>query len=130
MDGENVIRSKLNILDLAGSERLSKSSNAIDENLKKELISINLSLNSLANVLNSIALKQAHIPYRDSKLTHFLKESLGEDFNILLLLHVSPNVRDICETVSTLEFGKRIAKICKYKTGKEKIVHVKQKSAI
>ena len=74
----------------------------------------------MSNVLNAIALKQNHIPYRESKLTHFLKESLNDSFNILLLLHISPNIKDICETNSTLEFGTRIAKLCKHKTGKEK----------
>jgi hypothetical protein len=92
----------------------------MDEILKKEAISINQSLTSLANVLNSIAVKSSHIPYRDSKLTHFLKESINENYNIILLLHISPNIKDIAETFSTLEFGNRIVKICKHKTGKEK----------
>ena len=116
----SIIRSKLHIIDLAGSERLSKSHDT-NPLLKKEAIHINLSLNALANVLNAIAVKQNHIPYRDSKLTHFLKESLNDNFNILLMLHVSPNIRDLGETNSTLDFGTRIAKLCKHKTGKEKI---------
>jgi len=116
----SIIRSKLHIIDLAGSERLTKSHDT-NPLLRKEAISINLSLNALSNVLNAIAVKQNHIPYRDSKLTHFLKESLNDNFNILLLLHVSPNIRDLSETNSTLEFGTRIAKLCKHKTGKEKI---------
>ena len=115
-----IIRSTLHIIDLAGSERLSKSHNK-DEKLKKEAICINLSLHSLSTVLNSIALKANHIPYRDSKLTHFLKESLNENYNILLLLHVSPHINDLPETISTLQFGERIVKICHHKTGKEKI---------
>jgi hypothetical protein len=114
-----ITRSKLHIIDLAGSERISKS-NITDEAVKKEAISINLSLTALSNVLNSLALRQSHIPYRDSKLTHFLKDSLGENFNILLLLHISPNIRDISESFYTLDFGTRIAKICKHRTGKEK----------
>jgi kinesin family protein C2/C3 len=120
IEDDVVIRSKLHIIDLAGSERLSRTPDVIEENLKREAVSINLSLNALSNVLNAIALKQNHVPYRDSKLTHFLKESLNENFNILLLLHVSPNVRDLGETISTLDFGTRIVKICKHKTGKEK----------
>lgn len=119
-DGEKTIRSKLHIIDLAGSERISKNIGVVDEVLKKEAISINLSLTSLSNVLNSLAIKSNHIPYRDSKLTHFLKESLNENYNILLLLHISPNIKDLGETFSTLEFGNRIVKICKHKTGKEK----------
>ncbi len=120
IEGEKITRSKLHIIDLAGSERISKNIGVMDENLKKEAISINLSLTSLSNVLNSIAVRSNHIPYRDSKLTHFLKESLNENYNILLLLHISPNIKDLSETFSTLEFGNRIVKICKHKTGKEK----------
>lgn len=120
IEGEKITRSKLHIIDLAGSERISRSVGVMDENLKKEAISINLSLTSLSNVLNSIAVKSTHVPYRDSKLTHFLKESLNENYNILLLLHISPNIKDLGETFSTLEFGNRIVKICKHKTGKEK----------
>ena len=58
---EKVVISKLNIVDLAGSERLSKN-NIYEESLRKESISINLSLNSLSNVLNSISRKENHIP--------------------------------------------------------------------
>ena len=115
-----IIRSTLHIIDLAGSERISKSQSK-DEKLRKESICINLSLHSLSTVLNSIALKANHIPYRDSKLTHFLKDSLNENYNILLILLVSPNVKDISETISTLQFGERIVKICHHKTGKDKI---------
>ena len=115
-----IIRSTLHIIDLAGSERISKSHNK-DEKLRKEAICINLSLHSLSTVLNSIALKANHIPYRDSKLTHFLKDSINDNYNILLLLHVSPHIKDLPETISTLQFGERIVKICHHKTGKEKI---------
>ena len=115
-----IIRSTLHIIDLAGRERISKSQSK-DEKLRKESICINLSLHSLSTVLNSIALKANHIPYRDSKLTHFLKDSLNENYNILLILLVSPNVKDISETISTLQFGERIVKICHHKTGKDKI---------
>jgi len=121
-----IIRSTLHIIDLAGSERISKSQNK-DEKLRKESICINLSLHSLSTVLNSIALKASHIPYRDSKLTHFLKDSLNENYNILLILLVSPNVKDISETISTLQFGERIVKICHHKTGKDKIQFLNSK---
>ena len=116
----NVIRSTLHVIDLAGSERITKSQNA-NEKLKKEALSINLSLHSLSNVLSSIANRSNHIPYRDSKLTHFLKDSLNENYNIMLLLHISPNVKDLSETISTLQFGERIIKLCHHKTGKEKM---------
>jgi hypothetical protein len=134
--GDKIIRSKMHIIDLAGSERITKSSYLKDgvnymnnkenfdneELIKKEAISINLSLHALSNVLNALSMKQTHVPYRESKLTHFLKESLNENFNILLLLHVSPNIKDLQESISTLEFGARIVKLCKHKTGKEKMI--------
>jgi kinesin family protein C2/C3 len=119
-NNNKITRSTLNIIDLAGSERISKS-NCKDENIKKEAININLSLHALSTVLNSIATKASHVPYRDSKLTHYLKESLNENYNILLILHISPNIKDLPESISTLQFGTRIVKICKHKTGKDKI---------
>ena len=116
----NIIRSTMHIIDLAGSERITKSQKN-NEKLKKESLSINLSLHSLSNVLYSLANKSNHIPYRDSKLTHYLKESLNDNYNIILLLHISPNVKDLSETISTLQFGERIIKLCHHKTGKEKM---------
>ena len=116
----NVIRSTLHVIDLAGSERITKAQNN-NEKIKKEALSINLSLHSLSNVLFAIANKSGHIPYRDSKLTHFLKDSLNDNYNIMLLLHISPNIKDLSETISTLQFGERIIKLCRHKTGKEKM---------
>ena len=116
----NIIRSTLHIIDLAGSERITKAQSN-NEKIKKEALSINLSLHSLSNVLFAIANKSGHIPYRDSKLTHFLKDSLNDNYNIMLLLHISPNIKDLSETISTLQFGERIIKLCRHKTGKEKM---------
>lgn len=119
-NNDDEIKSRIDIVDLAGSERLSKSETK-DEEIKKEAISINLSLNSLSSVLYSLNNKSSHIPYRDSKLTFFLKSSLNNKFNIILYLHISPNLNDINETIATLDFGERIKKISKHKTGKEKV---------
>ena len=116
----NIIRSTLHVIDLAGSERITKSQKN-SEKLKKEALSINLSLHSLSNVLYSIANKSNHVPYRDSKLTHYLKDCLNDNYNIILLLHISPNVKDLSETISTLQFGERIIKLCHHRTGKEKM---------
>ena len=116
----NIIRSTLHVIDLAGSERITKSQKN-NEKLKKEALSINLSLHSLSNVLYAIANRSNHIPYRDSKLTHYLKDSLNDNYNIILLLHISPNVKDLSETISALQFGERIIKLCHHKTGKEKM---------
>lgn len=112
---DQIIRSKFNLVDLAPLERVSKAEDLKNENFKKESISINLSLNTLSNVLNAVAMKNNHIPYRDSKLTHYLKESLNEKSNIMLILHISPNINDLAENISTLEFGNRLLKMCKNK---------------
>jgi kinesin family protein C2/C3 len=66
---------KLYLVDLAGSERVSKS--GVTGDRLKELQSINKSLSALGNVMNGLLEKKSHIPYRDSKLTHLLKEALG-----------------------------------------------------
>ena len=50
-----------------------------------------------------------------------MKDSLNENYNIMLLLHISPNVKDLSETISTLQFGERIIKLCHHKTGREKM---------
>ena len=97
----HIMKSKINIVDLASSS-------------EKDSQYVNVSLNSLGNVFNAIALNKKHIPYRDCKLTHYLKESFIKSFNILLLLHISPNENDINETISTLEFGSKFCKLCNY----------------
>ena len=56
-----------------------------------------------------------------------MKDCLNENYNILLLLHVSPHIKDLQETISTLQFGERIVKICHHKTGKEKIQFLNSK---
>lgn len=76
--------SKLHLIDLAGSEWIHKSQAEGDR--KKEAIFINKSLSNLGNVLNGLLNYNPHIPYRDSKLTHYLKESLGGDSKTLLLI--------------------------------------------
>ena len=110
---------KINFIDLAGSEKISNYT-LINDIMKKESQFINLSLNSLNNVLNAISLNKNHIPFRECKLTHFLKESLIGNFNILLLLHISPKIEDLNESISTLDFGSRFYKLCKFKKKDDK----------
>ncbi|CDW74824.1 kinesin motor domain containing protein [Stylonychia lemnae] len=96
-------RGVLNLVDLAGSERVSKShaqGQALEEAKK-----INFSLSMLGKVINSLTKNAPYIPYRDSKLTRLLKESLGGNNKTSLIVACSPHHTNIEETISTLRFA-------------------------
>ncbi|KAK1554713.1 hypothetical protein Q3G72_016253 [Acer saccharum] len=99
-------KSKLWLVDLAGSERLAKTE-AQGERLK-EAQNINRSLSALGDVISSLATKSSHIPYRNSKLTHLLQDSLGGDSKTLMFLQISPSEQDVSETLSSLNFATRV----------------------
>ena len=92
-DGEAHIRvGKLNLVDLAGSERQAKTG-AVGERLK-EATKINLSLSALGNVISALVDgKSIHVPYRDSKLTRLLQDSLGGNSRTLMIACISPSDR-------------------------------------
>lgn len=96
--------SKFFFVDLAGSERLKKTNSEGDR--KKEGISINQGLLALGNVISALGdeskKSQTHIPYRDSKLTRLLQESLGGNSQTLMISCVSPIMANHSETLSTL----------------------------
>ena len=110
-DGQDHIRAgKLNLVDLAGSERQSKT-HAEGERLK-EATKINLSLSALGNVISALVDGKAkHIPYRDSKLTRLLQDSLGGNTKTLMVACVSPADNNYDETLSTLRYANRAKNI-------------------
>eukprot|EP00164_Ancoracysta_twista_P008060 GFYU01011562.1.p1 GENE.GFYU01011562.1~~GFYU01011562.1.p1 ORF type:complete len:736 (+),score=264.88 GFYU01011562.1:147-2210(+) len=96
---------KLALVDLAGSERLSKSE-ATGSTLK-ETQHINKSLAALGDVIAGLANENPHIPYRNSKLTYLLQDSLGGNSKTLMFVNLSPLVRDCTETLCSLQFASR-----------------------
>ena len=118
---------KLYLVDLAGSEKISKTG-ATGTTLEEAKI-INKSLTTLGMVINALTDgKSIHIPYRESKLTRVLQESLGGNSKTCLIITCSPSVYNESETLSTLRFGERAKKIKnKPKINKEYTVDELQK---
>merc|ERR1719282_942065 len=101
---------KLNMVDLAGSERQGKTG-ATGERLK-EATKINLSLSALGNVISALVDgKSKHIPYRDSKLTRLLEDSLGGNTKTVMVACLSPADNNYEETISTLRYANRAKNI-------------------
>lgn len=95
-------------MDLAGSEKVGKT--GAKDKLLQEARKINKSLLSLGNVI--YALKDGlHVPYRDSKLTRLLEQSLGGNSRTTLIICCSPAQYNISETLSTLRFGTRAQQV-------------------
>ncbi|XP_066978670.1 osmotic avoidance abnormal protein 3-like [Macrobrachium rosenbergii] len=107
----DAIRSgKLNLVDLAGSERQAKTGASGDR--LKEATKINLSLSALGNVISALVDgKSKHIPYRDSKLTRLLQDSLGGNTKTLMVACLSPADNNYDETLSTLRYANRAKNI-------------------
>ncbi|CAH8307542.1 unnamed protein product [Eruca vesicaria subsp. sativa] len=104
-----ILRGCLHLVDLAGSERVEKSE-AVGERLK-EAQHINKSLSALGDVISALAQKSSHVPYRNSKLTQVLQDSLGGQAKTLMFVHINPEVNAVGETISTLKFAQRVASI-------------------
>lgn len=129
----------MHLVDLAGSERVNKSEVTGDR--LKEAQHINKSLSALGDVISSLAQKNPHVPYRNSKLTQLLQDSLGKEIDAylakmdmyqlyifqvvlrllihfsggqaktLMFVHISPEPDAVGETISTLKFAERVATV-------------------
>lgn len=110
LDESKIKAGKLNLVDLAGSERQSKTG-ATGDTLK-EATKINLSLSALGNVISALVDgKSSHIPYRDSKLTRLLQDSLGGNTKTVMIAALSPADYNYDETLSTLRYAARAKSI-------------------
>ncbi|XWS64476.1 hypothetical protein CRYUN_Cryun05aG0007200 [Craigia yunnanensis] len=105
----NILRGSMHLVDLAGSERVDKSEVTGDR--LKEAQHINKSLSALGDVISSLASKNSHVPYRNSKLTQLLQDSLGGQAKTLMFVHIAPEYEALGETISTLKFAERVATV-------------------
>ncbi|CAK5071622.1 unnamed protein product [Meloidogyne enterolobii] len=101
---------RLNLVDLAGSERQSKTGS--EGQRFREATKINLSLSALGNVIAALTDQQSsHIPYRDSKLTRLLQDSLGGNSKTVMIANIGPASYNYEETLSTLRYSSRAKQI-------------------
>lgn len=108
--GDHIRVGKLNLVDLAGSERQSKTGATGDR--LKEATKINLSLAALGNVISALVDgKSSHVPYRDSKLTRLLQNSLGGNAKTVMCANAGPADYNYDETISTLRYANRAKNI-------------------
>lgn len=101
---------KLNLVDLAGSEKQKKTGTSGIR--LKEATKINLSLSALMNVITALVDgKSFHVPYRDSKLTRLLQDSLGGNVKTCMIANISPIEASVEETLSSLRYSDRAKRI-------------------
>jgi len=103
------IAGKLHLIDLAGSERLKRTE--VQGDRLKEAQNINKSLSALGDVISALATKKGHIPFRNSKLTSLLQDSLGGNSKTLMFVNVSPTLESCAETLCSLGFAQRARKV-------------------
>lgn len=105
----NSVIGKINLVDLAGSENIGKS--GAENKRAREAGMINQSLLTLGRVINALVDKSPHIPYRESKLTRLLQDSLGGQTRTCIIATVGPALSNLEETVSTLEYASKAKNI-------------------
>ena len=108
-DPEDTKCSSLHLIDLAGSERLKRT--GAEGKRKEEGVQINLGLLALGNVISALSDGLQHVPYRDSKLTRILKDSLGGNSHTLMIACVSPADTNFEESINSLRYADRARKI-------------------
>ncbi|KAJ3593240.1 hypothetical protein NHX12_005575 [Muraenolepis orangiensis] len=101
----NRTQGKLNLVDLAGSERIAKS--GAEGSRLREAQCINKSLSALGDVINALRSRHSHVPFRNSRLTYLLQDSLSGDSKTLMMVQVSPLVSNMSESVCSLKFAQR-----------------------
>lgn len=106
---QTVTKSKLTFVDLAGSERISKSGSTGVR--LKEAQHINKSLSALGDVVAALSCGDPHTPYRNSKLTTMLQDTLGGNSKTLMFLNIFPSGFNTSESMSTLQFGSRVKQV-------------------
>uniref|UniRef100_A0A670HRW6 Kinesin-like protein n=1 Tax=Podarcis muralis TaxID=64176 RepID=A0A670HRW6_PODMU len=106
VETEKKLSGKLYLVDLAGSEKVSKT--GAEGSVLDEAKNINKSLSALGNVISALAEgTKTHVPYRDSKMTRILQDSLGGNCRTTIVICCSPSIFNEAETKSTLMFGQR-----------------------
>ncbi|XP_042189058.1 kinesin-like protein KIF25 [Callorhinchus milii] len=108
-EGFTYLKTKLQLVDLAGSECVGMS--GVTGAALRETSFINRSLSALSDVLGALAEQRSHVPYRNSKLTHLLQDSIGGDAKLMVMLCVSPAQRYITESLQSLGFGARARQV-------------------
>eukprot|EP00075_Anas_platyrhynchos_P032371 XP_027321624.1 kinesin-like protein KIFC3 isoform X9 [Anas platyrhynchos] len=100
---------KLNLVDLAGSERVGRS--GAEGSRLREAQYINKSLSALGDVIYALRSRQGHVPFRNSKLTYLLQDSLSGDSKTLMMVQVSPAEKNTSETLCSLKFAERVRSV-------------------
>ncbi|KAF7684368.1 Kinesin-like protein KIN-14M [Astathelohania contejeani] len=118
-NGTEVRKGVINLIDLAGSERLNESK-ATGERLK-ETQNINKSLSSLGNVITAISRNEGFIPFRDSKLTYYLKNYLSNNSKMLMIVNISTRQCHLNETLCSLRFAQKVSE-CKLGKASKNII--------